>query len=126
MYDGDNQIEKFESLNIGALKMLSQFNVMVSQKLQLSGLSNEIAIQGVLTGEGVGEDVSDIAKRVLKEFQISVNEAVERIGELRLYDGVIYSGGGANLLNSKYVDVLKTAEPQFDNARGMLTIISGE
>lgn len=123
--NSDNQIEKFESLNIGALKMLSRFTVMVSEKLQLSGLSDEIAIQGVLTGLVVGEDVSDIAKNVLNEFQISVNEAVARMGELRLYDAVIYSGGGANLLNSDYVNVLKTAEPQFDNARGALMIIGG-
>jgi hypothetical protein len=48
-----------------------------------------------------------------------------RTNGLRLYDGVIYTGGGANLLNSEYVKVLKTKAPQFDNARGALLILEG-
>lgn len=123
--NSENQIEEFESMNIGALKMLSQFSMLASEKLQLSSLSDEIAIQGVLTGSVAGEDVSLIATQVLKTFETSVNECVERMGELRLYDGVIYTGGGANLLNSDYVNVLKTKEPQFDNARGALLILEG-
>jgi uncharacterized hydantoinase/oxoprolinase family protein len=78
--NSENQIEEFQSLNIGALKMLSQFKTMTSEQLQLSSFSDEIAIQGVLTGLVAGEDVSLIAKKVLKEFETNVNECVERMG----------------------------------------------
>ena len=119
----ENQIEQFESLNLGALKMLSRFSMMVCESLQLSSLSDELAVKGLLEGTVAGEDVTAIATRVLHEFEAHVNESIERLGELRIFDGVIYSGGGANLLSSKYIDVLKTKEPQLDNAKGALDIL---
>ena len=48
------------------------------------------------------------------------------MGEIRLYDGVIYSGGGAKLMKSEYVDALTTNDPQFNNVHGALMMIDGE
>ncbi|GIU42815.1 recombinase [Shewanella sairae] len=118
-----DQIEQFQSLNLGALKMLSKFSTLVSEKLNLSGLTDELAVNGLLSGMVAGDDVSDIVTMVLKDFQSTVNDEIARLGELRLFDAVIYSGGGANLLSSTYVDVLKSKEPQFDNALGALAIM---
>lgn len=122
--NSDNQIEKFESLNIGALRIITNFANMVCEKLQLSELTDELAIQGLLKKKVAGEDVTDIADKVISEFEVLVNEAAAGMGELRLFDGVIFSGGGANLLKSEYINVLKTKEPQFDNAKGALLILS--
>lgn len=118
-----DQIEQFQSLNLGALKMLSKFSTLVSEKLNLSGLTDDLAINGLLTGVVAGDDVSEITTAVLKDFQSTVNDEIARLGELRLFDGVIYSGGGANLLSSTYVSVLKSKKPQFDNALGALAIM---
>ena len=118
-----DQIEQFQSLNIGALKMLSKFSMLVSEKLKLSGLTDELSINGLLNGVVAGEDVSELASSVLKNFQSMVNDEIARLGELRLFDAVIYSGGGANLLSSSYVDVIKSDKPQFDNALGALAIM---
>lgn len=116
--NGDDQIENFKSVNVGALKMLSDFSSQVCSKLQLSELTDEITINGLLSGEVVGEDVSECASKVIRSFEEIVNEAIAEFGELKLFDAVIFSGGGANLLKSNYINALKTKEPQFDNARG--------
>ena len=119
----DDQIEQFESVNVGALKMLSEFSTIVSEKLQLSELTDEIVINGLLNGVIAGEDVSDIASRIIQSFEHVINESMAKFGEVRLFDAVIFSGGGANLFKSSFVNVLKTKEPQFDNARGALILM---
>ena len=121
----DDQIEKFVSLEIGLLGMLRTFKTLVSELHVMGGITDAIAIDGIMTGIVGTRDVSSIAKSVVDKFQTLVNEKVEQMGELRLYDAVIFSGGGANLLVSEYVDVLKTKEPQFDNARGAMIICGG-
>lgn len=123
--NGDDQIENFKSVNVGALKMLSEFSTLVCSKLQLSELTDELTIDGLLSGVVVGVDVSEFAKRVIKSFEAMVNESISDFGELKLFDAVIFSGGGANLFNSDYINALKTKEPQFDNARGAQILLGG-
>lgn len=121
--NSDNQIENFKSVNLGALKMIKDFSNQVCTTLELSELTDELAVNGLLNGSVVGVDVSDISKSVIRSFEAVVNEAIADFGELRLFDAVIFSGGGANLLNSNYIQAMKTKQPQFDNARGALLLM---
>ncbi|MFA0156829.1 plasmid segregation protein ParM domain-containing protein [Vibrio sp. 10N.261.46.A3] len=123
--NGDDQIENFKSVNVGALKMLSEFSTLVCSKLQLSELTDELTIEGLLSGVVVGVDVSDFAKQVIKSFESMVNESISDFGELKLFDAVIFSGGGANLLNSSYIQALKTKDPQLDNVKGAQILLGG-
>ncbi|PMM38665.1 ParM/StbA family protein [Vibrio lentus] len=121
--NGEDQIENFKSVNVGALKMLKEFSNLVCAQLDLSELTDELTIKGLLSGVVVGVDVSVLAEKVIKSFQEIVNESIADFGELKLFDAVVFSGGGANLLNSQYIKALKTKEPQFDNARGAQLIM---
>ena len=89
----------------------------------MNEIPEKIALRGLMTGEIAGRDISNHVESVLNRFKSSVMDQVATMGDLHLFDGVIFSGGGANLMNADFIDVLKTSNPQFDNALGALSIL---
>ncbi|WP_299695509.1 ParM/StbA family protein [uncultured Vibrio sp.] len=125
VFDESNQIQSFKSVNVGAIQMLDSFGALVMGELSINQLSDKHKLNGLLSGTIAGEDVSKHATQALKSFTDKVFDQVHLMGDLNLFNGVVFSGGGANLLNSDFVKILKTANPQLDNALGALDIIGG-
>jgi hypothetical protein len=118
-----NQVENFKSANIGVLETIQRFSLLACERLQLTELTDSKAHQGLFNGLVIGCDVSDISSRVIDEFKSLVNEQVTSMGELKTFDTVMYSGGGACFLDSSEVDIIKSDTPQFDNCIGGLDIL---
>lgn len=119
----DNQIEKSTSFNFGAFKAIKEFTSIVCNKLDLNELSDALALNGFLTGSILGQDVSDDALRIKNDFSKSVEALIKQFAEIKLFDSVIITGGGSHLLSLAYPNVVKTSNPQFDNASGMLSMV---
>lgn len=120
----DSSIEEFKSLNIGALNMINHFEQLVIAKLSLDELTDAQKFNGLVTGTVAGQDVSDQVKICVNEFETAINDNIKQFGSFALFDAVIYSGGGALLLN-KSDHVVQTDAPQFDNAKGALSAFGG-
>ena len=121
IFDEDNNIENFLSLPIGALSMLNAFKAHCMAKMTVNDIPDNLLLKGLLDGVIGATDLTNEAKKCIKDFQNKINDNIVKLGDLSLFDGVIYSGGGAKLLTLGD-DVLMTDNPQFDNALGCLAL----
>lgn len=123
----EGSIQVRTSIPLGSLQILEKLTARILDETPLSGLDKREAEIALETGYAAGFDVSKAVGNILGWFSNEIQKVVKDFGgELRIYDGIILTGGGAMLIKEdifgKEIEhkVHKTDLPQFDNAYGSL------
>lgn len=106
------------SLDIGAIEYVQEMKAQIAliaghDKKDIPDHHAQIALQ---TGKILNFDLSESAASIRRKFTRRVMAAASTFSNASYIDHVIYSGGGAAMLEG----VTKTDNPQFDNALGCL------
>ncbi|AUW07445.1 ParM/StbA family protein [Vibrio campbellii] len=119
----NGQIVSSGSLPIGALEMIESFKGVIKNRLGFRSVPDSDALEGILTGRTLHNDFSSEAKIEIEKFNKRLSDHVLTDGQYVKYTNVIYSGGGANLVEPEMHNAVKTSNPRFDNALGGLQIL---
>lgn len=119
----DNQIEQSLSLNVGALATLTSLSRQLCNTLNLSELTDSLALSALLTGSVLDTDVSSITTKLIGDFTSKIDEAINSIGEVRIFNNIVLTGGGSSLIKLDYPNIVMSGSPQFDNVLGALNMV---
>lgn len=124
--NADYMIEFATSLNLGAIKMMKELGTKVSAKLGYGAgqWTDDLLLNIILTKQHYNTDLSDVVNLVLEEFKQAVTDQLRNHGDPRNFaGGWIITGGTSQLLAFDDENIYQTQEPQFDNAKGALSVL---